>query len=79
MLFERGDELAIVGLAVEPLGRERYGFEAEAAGGVEARSVGPVGDDDGNLRRDFTGGDAGGDGLEVRAAAGEQYAKAAHT
>jgi hypothetical protein len=50
--------------------------QSQASGGVDARGVGPVGDDDRDASvRDASSGEVAGDGLEVRAASGEQDAE----
>src|ERR1019366_1135811 len=69
---------AVVDFAVEAFGGNANGVQAALAGRFQAARLGAIGDDHGNRRVDFAIGDVIGDGLEIRAAAGDQNAEAVH-
>jgi len=71
-LLELGDPHAVVDFAIQALGRNQDRIQPALAGGFEAARVQAVRDHGRDLGVDTAGLDAGGDGLEMRAAPREQ-------
>jgi len=70
VFVEDGDDLAVVGFALEAFGGDGTGGDAAGFGAVEAWSAFAIADDDGDIGvGDAGGGNAVREGFEVRAAA----------
>ena len=79
LMFESGDDFAIMLLARLAFRRNDECIQAALAGGRDSRGVWFVGDDDCDARvGDAARVNAVGDGDEVRAATGKEYAESTH-
>ena len=78
MLAELFQKHAVIDFTVEALGGNANRVQAALAGHFQAARLGAIAEDHGNRRVQFAGGDAIGDGFEIRAAAGDQNAEALH-